>query len=100
ARLDCSRNSLLWHWMRFISSVGCIALALGLHAFDSGAAAADARPVLVAFGDSLTAGFGADPGKSYPDFLQRDLERAGLRWRVVNAGVSGDTTTDGLNRIH
>jgi acyl-CoA thioesterase-1 len=59
----------------------------------------DTRPVIVAFGDSLSAGFGADPGKSYPDFLQRDLDAAGLKWRVVNEGVSGNTTTDGLDRI-
>jgi acyl-CoA thioesterase-1 len=59
----------------------------------------DSRSIIVAFGDSLTAGFGADPGSSYPDFLQKELDRRGLKWRVVNAGVSGDTTTDGLNRI-
>lgn len=53
----------------------------------------------MAFGDSLTAGFGADPGRSYPDFLQKDIDAAGLRWRVVNAGVSGDTTSDGLARL-
>jgi len=47
----------------------------------------------------LTAGFGAEPGNSYPDFLQKDLDRGGLRWRVVNEGVSGDTTTDGVNRL-
>ena len=62
-------------------------------------AARDDRPVIVAFGDSLTAGFGAEPGNSYPDFLQKDLDAAGLKWRVVNAGVSGDTTTDGINRL-
>jgi acyl-CoA thioesterase I len=56
--------------------------------------------VIVAFGDSLTAGFGADPGKSFPDFLQKDLDAAGLHWRVVNAGVSGNTTTDGLSRLN
>jgi acyl-CoA thioesterase I len=55
--------------------------------------------VVVAFGDSLTAGFGADAGKSFPDFLQKDLAQAGLDWRVVNEGVSGDTTTDGVNRL-
>lgn len=37
---------------------------------------------------------------SYPDFLQKDLDAAGLIWRVVNQGVSGDTTTDGLNRVN
>ena len=51
--------------------------------------APDGRPVIVAFGDSLTAGFGADPGKSYPDFLQHELDRRGIRYRVVNAGISG-----------
>jgi acyl-CoA thioesterase-1 len=59
----------------------------------------DTRPAIVAFGDSLTAGFGAEPGNSYPDFLQKDVDGAGLRWRVINAGVSGDTTTDGVNRL-
>jgi acyl-CoA thioesterase-1 len=59
----------------------------------------DTRPVIVAFGDSLTAGYGADPGKSFPDFLQKGLDAAGLKWHVVNAGVSGDTTTDGLTRL-
>jgi len=61
--------------------------------------APDNRPVIVAFGDSLTAGFGADPGKSYPDFLQQELDRRGLRYRVVNAGISGETTTDALERL-
>lgn len=59
----------------------------------------DTRPVIVAFGDSLTAGFGAEIGYSYPDFLQKELDRYNLHWRVVNAGVSGDTTMDGLNRV-
>jgi acyl-CoA thioesterase I len=59
----------------------------------------DTRPVIVAFGDSLTAGFGADPGKSFPDFLQKDLDQAGLHWHVVNAGVSGNTTSDGVERL-
>ncbi len=63
------------------------------------AAPADDRPVIVAFGDSLTAGFGAEPGNSFPDYLQKNLDAAGLKWRVVNAGVSGDTTTDGVNRL-
>lgn len=61
--------------------------------------APDGRPVIVAFGDSLSAGFGADPGQSYPDFMQQDLDQRGYRYRVVNAGISGDTTTDGLERI-
>jgi len=59
----------------------------------------DTRPVIVAFGDSLTAGYGVEPGKSYPDFLQRRLDAAGFKYHVVNLGVSGDTTTDGVQRL-
>ncbi len=64
------------------------------------ATAPDNRPVIVAFGDSLSAGFGADPGKSYPDFLQKELDRRGYRYRVINSGISGDTTTDGVERVN
>jgi acyl-CoA thioesterase-1 len=59
----------------------------------------DTRPVIAAFGDSLSAGFGVEPGKSYPDDLQRLLDAAGYRYRVANLGVSGDTTTDGVERL-
>ena len=59
----------------------------------------DSRPVIVAFGDSLSAGFGVDPGLSYPDFLQKELDRRGYAWRVVNAGISGDTTSGALERV-
>jgi acyl-CoA thioesterase I len=57
------------------------------------------RPVIVCFGDSLTAGYGTDPGQSYPDYLQQRLDNAGFHYHVVNAGVSGNTTKDGLSRI-
>jgi acyl-CoA thioesterase-1 len=85
--------------LRFI---GCVTVALGFVQLEGSAQSAlhgDTRPVIVAFGDSLTAGFGADPGKSFPDFLQKDLDQAGLHWHVVNAGVSGNTTTDGVSRL-
>lgn len=62
-------------------------------------AALDERPVIVAFGDSLTAGYGLDPGLSYPDVLQQQLETEGYRYRVVNAGISGDTTSGGAGRL-
>jgi len=55
--------------------------------------------VIVAFGNSLTAGFGLDPGSSYADFLQKELKREGLEFRVVNQGISGDTTDGGVSRI-
>lgn len=54
---------------------------------------------IVAFGDSLTAGFGVPAEESYPAQLQRRLEAAGYRYRVINAGVSGDTTAGGVRRV-
>ena len=59
----------------------------------------DSRPVIAAFGDSLSAGFGVEPGKSFPDDIQRMLDAAGYKYHVVNLGVSGDTTTDGVERL-
>ena len=57
---------------------------------------ADTRPVIVCFGDSLTAGFGLDSGQSYPSLLQLELDRRGYKYRVENLGISGYTTQDGL----
>jgi len=57
------------------------------------------EPVILAFGDSLTAGFGVDPKDSYPARLQRLLVEKGYSYKVVNAGVSGDTTAGGASRI-
>jgi acyl-CoA thioesterase I len=62
-------------------------------------AAPDSRPVIACFGDSLTAGFGLDPGQSFPDLLQQDLDQRGYPYRVANLGVSGDTTQDGVGRL-
>jgi len=59
----------------------------------------DTRPAIVAFGDSLTAGYGADQGDSYPDYLQKLLDTRNLQYRVVNMGISGNTTKDGLDRV-
>lgn len=54
---------------------------------------------IVAFGDSLTAGYGLPPSKSYPALLQEKLNDDGYDYEVVNAGVSGDTSAGGLRRI-
>jgi acyl-CoA thioesterase-1 len=59
----------------------------------------DTRPLILCFGDSLTAGFGTDPGQSYPDQLQLLLDARGYHYRVVNSGVSGNTTKDGIERL-
>ena len=64
-----------------------------------GAAPAGADFRIVAFGDSLTAGLGLPVEQAYPSRLQDRIESAGYRARVVNAGVSGETTAGGLRRI-
>ena len=55
--------------------------------------------VILALGDSLFAGYGLGPGQSYPAHLESALKARGLSVRIVNAGVSGDTTADGLARL-
>ena len=58
-----------------------------------------AERVVLCFGDSLTAGLGVAPDEAYPALLGARLHAAGYRYRVVNAGVSGDTTAGGLRRV-
>jgi len=59
----------------------------------------DNRPVIIALGDSITAGFGVEYGSGWPELLQKQLDSAGYKYRVVNAGVSGDTSAGGLSRL-
>lgn len=68
------------------------------HASDADVSS-DTRPLIICFGDSLTAGLGIEPDRSYPANLQRMLDAAGYHYHVINEGVSGDTTKDGLERL-
>ena len=54
---------------------------------------------ILAFGTSLTQGLGLPPGTEYTTVLQEKLKAAGVDARIINAGVSGDTSADGLSRI-
>src|SRR6185437_15397744 len=58
-----------------------------------------AQKTIVCFGDSITAGRGAPAGHSYPDYLQKLLDSRGYHYRVLNMGISGDTTKDGVARL-
>jgi acyl-CoA thioesterase-1 len=62
-------------------------------------AAPAAVKTLLFYGDSITAGYGLDPGEAYPALLQQKIDDAGLQWKVVNAGLSGETTAGGLRRL-
>jgi acyl-CoA thioesterase-1 len=58
-----------------------------------------ALPKIVVLGDSLTAGLGLAEPQSFPSILQEYVEKAGYKFSVVNAGVSGDTSAGGLRRV-
>ncbi len=78
--------------------IGLTALVLGLSALPAGAQ--QARPVsIVALGDSLTAGYGLGPGDAFPVRLQAALKAKGVDVTIQNAGVSGDTSSGGLERL-
>jgi len=57
------------------------------------------QPLLVCYGDSITAGYGLQAGQSYPDALQRDLDKRGYRYKVSNMGTSGATTKDAVETL-
>jgi acyl-CoA thioesterase-1 len=65
----------------------------------AGTQAAGRVPVILDFGDSLTAGYGLPAGQAFPARLEAWLHQQGIEARVVNAGVSGDTTAGGLARL-
>ncbi len=74
-------------------------LVLALLSLPASGATDKSEPVIVCFGDSLTAGYGADPGHAYPDYLQQILDSHGYHYHVLNKGISGDTTKDGVARL-
>ncbi|HUD46920.1 MAG TPA: arylesterase [Candidatus Baltobacteraceae bacterium] len=76
-----------------------ILLALSLVIVTAPSALAAARKTVVVLGDSLAAGYGVEPAQAYPALLQEKIDAAGLPFTIVNAGVSGDTTADGLGRV-
>jgi acyl-CoA thioesterase-1 len=80
------------HWL--------IALLASLVVFAATSLPATAEPYrIVGFGDSLMAGFGLNAGESFPEKLEKALRASGHDIVIVNAGVSGDTTSGGLSRL-
>ena len=103
-----------WNWFARVATPAVATLALAgcgeaqPNAAPTTAASADAPalpPVMgaeqriVALGDSLFAGYGLEPGQSYPARLEAALRARGINARIMNAGVSGDTTAGGLQRL-
>jgi acyl-CoA thioesterase-1 len=78
----------------FLLCAGTLALLM------TSATAASPPPIMIlAFGDSLTAGYGVKTSESFPVQLQMALEAKGHKVTIANAGVSGDTTSGGLERL-
>jgi acyl-CoA thioesterase I len=93
------RRSLGWKYV-FLKPIVASVLALTLFGTALVASAATERPVkIVAFGDSLTVGYGLPGTDAFPVKLARALEAKGIKVQIVNAGVSGDTASGGLARF-
>jgi acyl-CoA thioesterase-1 len=82
--VDVSRRIIVSFWL--------LLLAAPLLAAD--------RPIIVCYGDSITAGHGLGAGQSFPDAIQRDLDKRGYHYKVSNMGTSGATTKDAVAGIH
>jgi acyl-CoA thioesterase I len=77
---------------RFLVSILVLFAALPLPAAD--------RPLIICYGDSITAGYGLQPDQSFPDALQRDLDQRGYKYKIENKGTSGATTKDATANIN
>lgn len=76
-----------------------VLMSFFLFSFFSLPAEAQTRPVILAFGDSLTAGYRLDRDQAWPTLLQKQIDQANMKYRVINAGISGETTAGGLARL-
>jgi acyl-CoA thioesterase-1 len=84
----------------FMTIIFACAAALAIMAAPLSAPLAQSRPLhLVALGDSLTAGYGLPQEAAFPVVLERALKAKGYRVEITNAGVSGDTSSGGLDRL-
>jgi acyl-CoA thioesterase-1 len=99
-------NSIL-HLTKLQPGLKLVSLGIGLSLIPSSLNAFAGEPnppefggkTVVVLGDSLAAGLGVDETEAFPALLQQKIDAAGWKYTVVNAGVSGDTSADGLNRI-
>ena len=89
-------QSARFPWQTAICRVGWLFACLAV--FVATADAAETKTI-VFFGDSITAGYGLDPDEAYPALIQKKIDEAKLPGRVINAGLSGETTAGGLRRL-
>jgi acyl-CoA thioesterase-1 len=83
----------------------CLFLAVGVGGNRLGgslalsASGAESPKTILVLGDSIAAGYGLEPEQAFPALLQEKISEEGLNWKVVNGGLSGDTTAGGLRRL-
>ena len=87
------------HYTSYVDVRRSVPAAFFLLIFVAGPLRAADRPVVVCFGDSITAGYGLDEDQAYPAFLQKKLDARHLNYKVVNRGTSGATTKDALAEL-
>jgi acyl-CoA thioesterase I len=90
------RNSI---WKPFVAFASLVLLLGGIATTPATAQQGSREIVLVALGDSLTAGYQLPPDAAFPVQLEKALTSRGINVKVINAGVSGDTAADGLARL-
>ncbi|MGD9331905.1 MAG: arylesterase [Desulfobacterales bacterium] len=92
----------------YIGTILLAAILLGLGGCDNAPKATEPSPVatadaaqgvIVCMGDSLTAGYGVDEAQAYPALLETKLREAGFDYQVINAGISGETSSGALSRL-
>lgn len=91
--------AIIWTWLLAFATAAIAFLAAQALAAQGEARRDKNEIVILAFGDSLTAGLHIPPDKAFPAQLQAALREKGYPVRVLNSGVSGDTAADGLARL-
>ncbi len=96
--MTCSMHRMILYSAALAALAGCRGPDTP-KAADSSSAAVSSPPLILVVGTSLTAGLGLDPSEAYPAVLQQKIDSAGLTYRVVNRGVSGETSAGALQRV-
>ena len=98
-RFDFASQRLIWTWLLAFSTASIAFLAMNVRAVGEEPVRDKDEIVILAFGDSLTAGYEIPPDTSFPAQLQAALRQKGYKVRVLNSGVSGNTAAEGLARL-
>jgi acyl-CoA thioesterase I len=98
-RFDIASQGRIWTWVLAFSTAAIAIFSAEAAGAEGEAPRKNDEIVILAFGDSLTAGYRIPPDKSFPAQLEAALREKGYSVRVLNSGVSGDTAADGLARL-